>query len=179
MIFVTVGTNEAPFDRLIAAVDALERDDVMVQYGHARTRPTHGCGVDFLDFGEMVDQVQSSDAVVMHAGAGSALLALTNGVVPILVPRRHSFGEAVDDHQVSFARRFAERGLAVVVEDIADLAGAVAAPPARRPPGTLEPGRLARDLAGYLDEAIALRRHCAVRTSFLKLPGYSAKEVQR
>lgn len=178
MIFVTVGTNEAPFDRLIAAVDALERDDVVVQHG-ASARPAHGHGVEFLDFDEMVDHVRSAGAVVMHAGAGSALLALTNGIVPILVPRRHAFGEAVDDHQVSFARRFAERGLAVVVEDLDHLAAAVSAPPPRRPPGTLGPDGLVRDLGSYLDGEIAFRRGRAARSFFPKSTDYSPKEVHR
>lgn len=170
MIFVTVGTNEAPFDRLIAAVDSIDSDDVVTQYGHARVRPSRGRAIAFLPFEEMVDHIRRADAVVMHAGAGSALLALSNGVVPILVPRLHAFGEAVDDHQVSFARRFAERGLARVVDNLDDLPAEAVRPTARRAPVALDAGSLVLDLQSYLDSAIERRG----RTPLLR-----SVEVQR
>lgn len=92
MIFATVGTNETPFDRLVTAVDALDRDDVLVQYGSATKLPQRARGVEFLPFDELVEHVRSADAVVTHAGAGSALVALVNGKRPILVPRLHRYG---------------------------------------------------------------------------------------
>lgn len=159
MIFVTVGTNEAPFDRLVGAVDSFGSDDVLTQFGHARVRPSRGRGVAFLPFEEMAEQMHRADAVVMHAGAGSALLALSNGVVPILVPRLHAFGEAVDDHQVAFARRLADRGLARVVENLGDLAAEASKPMVRRAPIALNPGSLVLDLRTYLDAAVDRRRH--------------------
>jgi len=159
VIFVTVGTNEAPFDRLVGAVDSIGSDDVVTQYGHARVRPSRGRAVDFLAFEEMVDHMRRADTVVMHAGAGSALLALSNGVVPILVPRLHEFGEAVDDHQLAFARRLAERGLARVVENLDDLSAESRQPSERRSPIELDAGSLVHDLQAYIDAAIDGRRH--------------------
>ena len=51
------------------------------------------------------------------AGVGSVMVALANAKRPIVVPRRKSFGEAVDDHQLQLGRRFAEAGLVTLVEE--------------------------------------------------------------
>jgi UDP-N-acetylglucosamine transferase subunit ALG13 len=66
----------------------------------------------------------AADIVILHAGA-SALHAIQAGKVPVIVPRRACFDELVDDHQIEFARQLEGMGLAVVVEDVADLARAV------------------------------------------------------
>jgi UDP-N-acetylglucosamine transferase subunit ALG13 len=42
------------------------------------------------------------------------------------VPRLRRYGEAVDDHQVHFARRLAERGLVMLAEDPEGLPEALA-----------------------------------------------------
>jgi UDP-N-acetylglucosamine transferase subunit ALG13 len=51
--------------------------------------------------------------VVAHAGTGIALMALENGKLPVLVPRRSMHGEHVDDHQLTIALELALRDLAV------------------------------------------------------------------
>ena len=57
--------------------------------------------------------MHEADLIVAHAGVGSALNALDAGNVPVLLPRLHSRGEHVDDHQQMIARRLADRRLAV------------------------------------------------------------------
>jgi UDP-N-acetylglucosamine transferase subunit ALG13 len=158
MIFVTVGTNETPFDRLVRAVDALDRDDVFVQYGSSAVRPTRAQGVDFLPFEDLVERVRAADVVVTHAGAGSVLVAIANGKRPIVMPRLHRFGEAVDDHQLWFARRFEEHGLAVVAEEAADLAAAAAAGGGNLAVRGLGGTALAEDLGATISAIVEARR---------------------
>jgi UDP-N-acetylglucosamine--N-acetylmuramyl-(pentapeptide) pyrophosphoryl-undecaprenol N-acetylglucosamine transferase len=62
---------------------------------------------------EMEEALAKADAVVCHAGIGSALSALEAGRCPILVPRRKAFGENVDDHQGQIAAELSHRGLAI------------------------------------------------------------------
>ena len=57
-----------------------------------------------------------SDAVITHAGIGSAITALESGKRPIFVPRRKRFKEHVDDHQVSIAGELERQGLVFCVE---------------------------------------------------------------
>lgn len=126
MIFVTVGTNEAPFDRMLEALDNVEVDDkLVIQCGASTVRPAGAECVEFLSFDELVDLVRAARLVVTHAGVGSIAVALANGKRPIVVPRRVAFGEAVDDHQLAFARRFAASGQVKLVEDLTDLPAAI------------------------------------------------------
>jgi UDP-N-acetylglucosamine transferase subunit ALG13 len=117
MIFVTVGTNEAPFDRLLRAVEGLEFDDVVVQCGSSSFRPKNATCFEFLAFEKLIEYVRSASLVVAHAGVGSIAVALSNGRKPAVVPRLHQYGEAVDDHQVALGRKLEGRGLVTLVED--------------------------------------------------------------
>jgi len=127
VIFVTVGTNEAPFDRLLRAVGDLPPGDeeIVVQRGSSGVRPAVARCVDFLPFDELAAMVGQARVVVTHAGVGSIMVALGQGKRPIVVPRLSRLGEAVDDHQLPFARRLAERGLVTLLEDESELASAI------------------------------------------------------
>jgi UDP-N-acetylglucosamine transferase subunit ALG13 len=127
MIFVTVGTNEARFERLLRAVAALRTDEeIVVQHGHTPPIERQNCRlVDFLPFEDVVETMRNARVVVTHAGVGSVMVALSAGKRPVVVPRRKSLGEAVDDHQLQLGRRFAEVGLVTMVEKENDLADAL------------------------------------------------------
>jgi UDP-N-acetylglucosamine transferase subunit ALG13 len=134
MIVVTVGTNEQPFDRLVRAAAGLGGDEpLLVQHGASNVPHGRGEWVDFLPFDELERRVADARVLVCHAGVGSIMLARRCGKRPIVMPRRHKFGEAVDDHQLPLARRLARAGLVTLVEDEAALAAAIRAP---EPPET-------------------------------------------
>ncbi len=65
---------------------------------------------------ELAAEMAKADVVVTHAGVGLALLALSTGHCPVVIPRRKALGEHVDDHQVQVATMLASRGLAVTCE---------------------------------------------------------------
>ena len=126
MILVTVGTNEAPFDRLVAAIGQLTpHEEVVVQCGSSALRPSGATCVDFVPFDELLDLVRRARVVVTHAGVGSIMVALSQGKRPITVPRLSRFREAVDDHQLAFARRLASRGFVTLLEDESKLSSAI------------------------------------------------------
>jgi UDP-N-acetylglucosamine transferase subunit ALG13 len=127
MIFVTIGTTK-PFDRLLRVVDRLADTDeeVIVQCGDSSTRPRRATCVSFLAYEDLADHVQRARVVVSHAGVGTIMTALRLGKTPVVVPRRGALGEAVDDHQVELARKLAEAGTVVLVEDPDDLPAAIA-----------------------------------------------------
>jgi UDP-N-acetylglucosamine transferase subunit ALG13 len=139
MIFVTVGTNEARFDRLLEAVVRLgDSEQIIVQHGASTVRPPNADNVDFLPFDQLVERVRAARLVVSHAGVGSIMVALANGKRPVVVPRMRRYREAVDDHQLSFARRLDSAGLVTLVEDPSALSHAVESAPTRiaaRPSG--------------------------------------------
>ena len=153
MIFVTVGTNEAPFDRLLAAVDELQLDErLVVQCGASSIRPARAECSEFLSFSELGARVREARVVVTHAGVGSVAVALANGKQPVVVPRLAAFREAVDDHQQLFARRFAANGQVRLVEDPALLAAALLeTDEVRVAPARAATGALAVELRGYIE----------------------------
>jgi UDP-N-acetylglucosamine transferase subunit ALG13 len=156
MIVVTTGTNEQPFDRLVAAAAALDGDEpLLVQHGSSRLPHGRGRWVDFMSFEELEAAMSSARVVVCHAGVGSMMLARRCGVRPIVMARRVHLGEAVDDHQLPLAQRLHAAGAVELVEDAAQLAAAVRASSAGPGGGRLEVGlpgvdALAAELRGVL-----------------------------
>lgn len=127
MIFVTVGTHEQPFNRLIQKIDELKRDCVLqeaviMQTGYSTYEPRYCQWSQFLPYGQMLKNVEAARIVITHGGPGSFLMALRIGKIPIVVPRQSAFSEHVNDHQLEFVRAMERRqGNILVVEDIGQL----------------------------------------------------------
>jgi UDP-N-acetylglucosamine transferase subunit ALG13 len=161
MIFVSVGTHEAPFDRMLRAVYDLELDEeLVVQHGPSTVRCEHATEWEFLPFEDVVSCIRNARAVVMHAGVGSVMIALANGKRPIVMARRHEFAEHVDDHQVELARRMEASGLVTYVEDGDALEAALAAD-AQPVSGMNGVPWLGNDLGEYLAEQLGPARRTA------------------
>ncbi len=142
MVFVTVGTHEQQFDRLVRAADAYAAstgEEVFVQTGYSACEPSRCVWARFVPYAEMRSRMEAADVVVTHGGPSSFVEAMAAGKVPVVVPRLARFGEHVNDHQEAFVRFVAERqGGIVPVYDVADLAGAIG-----------EARRLSRSGAGF------------------------------
>ncbi|GIL37161.1 hypothetical protein PDTK01_32360 [Phycicoccus sp. DTK01] len=109
-------------ERLDALLPRVCAPDVEVLWQTGATDVT-GLGIagrDRVPAPELRQAVREADLVVAHAGVGSALVALDAGRVPVLLPRRASHGEHVDDHQQLIGRHLDERGIALGRE-VADL----------------------------------------------------------
>lgn len=154
MIFATVGTNEAPFDRLIGGLPVGGPEPVVIQHGPSTLRPAGATCVDYLSFEQMLANIRAARVVVTHAGVGSIMACLSQSKVPVVMARQHAHGEAVDDHQVPLAERMAAAGLVRVAADVRELATLIQmtdhAPPALRPDG----GALAADVRAVLGDLI-------------------------
>ena len=65
MIFVTVGTHEQPFDRLVKAVDELKRDgiiteEVIMQTGFSIYEPKYCEWSKLIPYREMIKNVENA-----------------------------------------------------------------------------------------------------------------------
>lgn len=159
MIFVTVGTNEAPFDRLVRAVGELHLDEeIVVQHGASAVRPARVACLEAMPFAELVEHVKRARVVVTHGGVGSILVAGANGRRPVVVPRLRRFGEAVDDHQLALARKLEDLGLIVLVDDPSRLGAVLADPPEESAHVVTRSSELESELRAYLLERVASRR---------------------
>ena len=156
MIFVTLGTQDYPFDRLLRALDGVE-EELVVQGGASTHRPAGAEWLGFMPAPQIVGHVRRARVVVSHAGVGSVLTVVGEGKRPVVVPRLQRHGEAVDDHQLPFARRAAEAGLLTLVEDVSTLRDVVAETPL--PPEVVRAeGALVEDLRSYLHEVLGYSR---------------------
>lgn len=131
MIFVTVGTHEQPFNRLVECVDKLRKnqiitEDVIIQKGYSDYVAECCEAKDFYSQKEMMDNYRNARIIVMHGGPSSMIESLREGKIPIVVPRMKSFGEHINDHQLDFCRAVNSRyNNIILVEDIGELEAAI------------------------------------------------------
>ena len=127
MIFVTVGTHEQPFNRLVKKMDELKKEgiiteEVIIQTGFSTYKPQYCQWSKLIPYQQMIKNVEDARIVITHGGPASFIMPLQIGKTPIVVPRQQRFNEHVNDHQVEFARNVAERmGTIIPVEDIEKL----------------------------------------------------------
>ena len=127
MIFVTVGTHEQPFNRLVQKIDELKRDsviteEVVLQTGFSTYHPKYCKWQNLFPYQKMGKYVEQARIVITHGGPSSFMMPLQIGKIPIVVPSQSKFNEHVNDHQVFFAREVQERyGNLIVVEKIETL----------------------------------------------------------
>lgn len=131
MIFVTVGTHEQPFNRLVEEVDRLRKestidDEVVIQRGYSTFEPQYCTSFDLISYEDMERYIREARIIITHGGPASFLAPLALKKIPIVVPRQKKFNEHVNDHQLEFAKAVAERQKnIIVVENISDLGGVI------------------------------------------------------
>ena len=118
MIFVTVGTHEQSFDRLVGYMDnwAEKHDEkVIIQTGYSTFEPEHCEWKRSYPYQRMLQMISESRIVITHGGPSSFIIPLQSSKIPIVVPRKKKFHEHINDHQVEFSRQFAQRQGNIIV----------------------------------------------------------------
>ena len=131
MIFVIVGSQKFPFERLIREMDRLvERgviqDEVVAQIGVSAYEPQHMKWYRFMDKEDFDLHIENCSLLVTHAGEGSIMTGLLKKRKVIAVPRNESLGEHVSNHQLEIARALEKQNCIINVEDISRLGHIIA-----------------------------------------------------
>ena len=97
MIFVTVGTHEQPFDRLIRYMDILKenffsKEEIIMQIGFSTYEPRYCTFSRFYTYQEMMEKIKDARIVITHGGPSSFIAVLQTGKIPIVVPRQTPVG---------------------------------------------------------------------------------------
>lgn len=127
MIFVTVGTHEQAFNRLVKHIDDLKRDgfikeEVIIQTGFSTYEPMYCTHSKLFSYQLMIKNVSDARIVITHGGPSSFIMPMQIGKIPIVVPRLKQFGEHVNNHQLEFSKAVEERqGNIIVVENIDEI----------------------------------------------------------
>ncbi|MHC9000332.1 glycosyltransferase [Enterococcus bulliens] len=125
MIFVTVGTHEQQFDRLIKYIDKIQPDlnqEVFIQTGYSDYMPLNCSFQKLLSYEEMEQYLDISDIVITHGGASTYMASINKGKKTIVVPRLLEYDEHVNNHQLDFLMNLNSQNLAInFITDIEEL----------------------------------------------------------
>lgn len=119
MIFVTVGTHEQSFERLVKKVDELKRDkiideDVIIQKGYTDYEPRYCESYKLIGYNDMQKYLEDARIIITHGGPASFIAPLTIGKIPIVVPRQKDFNEHVNNHQKDFVEQVVARDNSII-----------------------------------------------------------------
>lgn len=126
LIFLTVGNWHKGFNRLVKAVDELVEsgaviEEVMAQTGHGSYAPRYLKVIDYCSPTEFTDTMAKSRIIITHAGVGTICQGIELAKPVIVVPRKASLGEHVDDHQYTTAKQFEKEGKILVAYEVSEL----------------------------------------------------------
>ena len=138
MIFVTLGTQDKSFKRLLKAVDkAIEnkeiKDKVIVQAGYTKYNSKNMCIFDLLDKDDFDKYIKECDLLITHGGVGSILTGLKNNKKVIACPRLAKYNEHMNDHQIQIIERFTESGFILPYNENDDLSKIIKQVPKFKP----------------------------------------------
>ena len=122
MIFVTLGTQDKNFDRLLKTIDkALEKgiikEKVIVQAGYTKYESTKMEIFESLPKDEFEKLMKKADLVITHGGVGSIITALKYHKKVIAAPRLKKYQEHTNDHQKEIIEEFAKEGYIIPLKD--------------------------------------------------------------
>lgn len=107
MIFVTIGTHDQQFTRLVRRLDEIApliKEKIIIQIGHTKYIPKN---CDSFQWASSLDPYYKRARVVISHGGSSVWEFVYQYKKPlIIVPRQKKFDEHINDHQVEFAESF-------------------------------------------------------------------------
>jgi len=126
LIFLTVATWRAGYNRLVQAVDELLSsgvitEEVIAQIGNGSYKPKHMTVMEFCSPSEFKDLISKSRLVISHAGMGTIIETVRLLKPLIAVPRRKSLGEVDNDHQFVTAKQLEAEGKILVAYEVNEL----------------------------------------------------------
>ena len=115
MIFVTLGTQDKVFTRLLRDIEkeidkGIIKDKVIVQAGFTKYKSDKMEIFDLLDKDEFDKYIKECDLLITHGGVGSILTGLKNNKKVIASPRLAKYNEHINDHQKQIIDKFEKAG---------------------------------------------------------------------
>jgi UDP-N-acetylglucosamine--N-acetylmuramyl-(pentapeptide) pyrophosphoryl-undecaprenol N-acetylglucosamine transferase len=117
-LFVTLGTIEGyRFDSLVDGLlrSGLADERTEWQLGHTTRDDLPGNALHQMSSERFQSNLRNADVVVTHAGVGTILQLLEEGVYPVVVPRDKKRNEHVDNHQYQIADLVEKLGIGMVL----------------------------------------------------------------
>lgn len=125
-LFVALGTQKFPFDRLVKAINGLiesgdyKPEEIVLQSMRNDVKPL--CtNLGIIPHDQFNKWMSEAEVVIVHAGVNSILSCMSMNKPFIIVPRNKKFGEHVDYHQFEIARLMETKFNVLVLRDVKDL----------------------------------------------------------
>ena len=111
MIFVTVGTQDKPFDRLFRYLEEADiKDRVVVQSGFTKYKSSKYEVYDYLDKDKFDKYLDEADIIITHGGVGTIMKALIDHKKVIAIARLSKYKEHQNDHQLQIISSLKSEG---------------------------------------------------------------------
>lgn len=115
MIFVSLGTNDKEFVRLLKEIENQKKignikEDIFVQAGCTVFSSNYMTVVDLMDMDEFNEKIKNCSMLITHGGVGTILDGLRYDKPIIAFPRLSKYGEHVNDHQIEIINEFKDCG---------------------------------------------------------------------
>lgn len=125
MIFVSLGTNDKSFNRLLEKIDKeIElgniKDKIIVQSGYTKYKSKNMEIIDLMSMKEFDKNISECDILITHGGVGTILDGLKHEKKIIAFPRLAKYQEHVNDHQIEIINEFYNCGY-ILTGEIEDL----------------------------------------------------------
>ncbi len=115
MIYVSLGTQDKKFPRLLQEVDkmiekGIIKDEVIAQIGQTKYESKNMKLYDYLSKEDVLKYMNESRFIICHGGVGTILDALKLNKKVIAVARLKLYKEHVNDHQLQIIREYTKLG---------------------------------------------------------------------
>ena len=115
MIFVTLGTQDKSFERLLEMVDSqiesgLINEEVVVQAGFTKYESNKMKIYDYIPMDEFDKIVDNCSLLITHGGVGNIMTGMERGKKVIAIPRLKKYKEHINDHQLQIVNNFSKEG---------------------------------------------------------------------
>ncbi len=115
MIFVTLGTQDKSFTRLLEMIQkqidlGVIKDKVIVQAGYTKFSSDDMEIFDYVSGDDFNKYIKECKFLITHGGAGNIFSGLREHKKIIAVPRLSKYGEHTNDHQIQIIDNFVKNG---------------------------------------------------------------------
>lgn len=130
MIFVTLGTQDKSFTRLLEAIDkAIEKkyitEEVIVQAGYTKYESKNMKILNTIPKDEFLKLMDECSLLITHGGVGSIFDGLKRNKKIIAAPRLSKYNEHTNDHQLEVIEELAEEGYIIPLYNLKKLSSAL------------------------------------------------------
>ena len=122
LIFVSLGTQDKSFDRLLKILDKevqkkVITEKIIVQAGYTKYESKNMEIFDYVSKDDFEKYIKECSVLITHGGVGSIFTGLKNKKKVLVMPRLSKYKEQHNDHQLEITEEFTKEGYILSFHD--------------------------------------------------------------